>query len=45
MSRFKGYRGPKRKGSPRANAVPCLVLLAIVIVVLMVVLYSVIRSS
>ena len=45
VSKFKPYRGPKKKEQSRANAIPCLVLIGLGLILIFVLFYSMLRAS
>jgi hypothetical protein len=45
MSRFRPYKGPKRKTTPRPNALPCVILLAMGFLLLAIMFYLMLQSS
>jgi hypothetical protein len=45
MGKFKAYRGQKRATRQPANAVPCLIIIALGMALVLLLFYSVLRSS
>jgi hypothetical protein len=45
MSRFRPYKGPKRKTTSRPTALPCVILLAMGFLLLAIMFYLMLQSS